>query len=184
MRSSPWLLTLFAAMPACHGGGSSSGDETSSSGAGETTALDTSTSDSGAVPLECDPNVEFAFPTDEVGLVAISIDAVRAIGLGDMPEYSLYVHGDDIDVTQVTVRFPGTPMADVPYQGTGSTQDTGLPVVTFFPNVAGNARFLNGTVTYSEVGSATGENLHVKLELESTEGRLDGCVATVLTAQD
>ncbi|MBC8068737.1 MAG: hypothetical protein IAG13_10420 [Deltaproteobacteria bacterium] len=177
-----WVLgvvPLLTAMLACGGGGGGGGgssSESSSSGAEESS----STAAVDAFPLVCDPATAIEFPDDEVGLGVISIDALRVVSVDGAVRYDLYIHGDDAELTQIIIRFTGTPQAGLTYSASSSSSAAG-PMIELFPG-NDSLSLSRGTIKYTTVGTADGELLDLELRLELNTGRLQGCISVPLVA--
>jgi hypothetical protein len=174
MRWTPGLVPVLTAMLACGGsGGGGGGSESSSSGADEPT-----TAPVDANPLVCDPATDIEFPDDEVGFGFVSIDAVRVATEDGAVFYDLYLHGDDAELTQIIIRFTGTPQVGLLYAASGSSA---AAMVELFP---GNGSFTltGGTIKYTAVGTGQGDLLDAEVRLQLNTGRLQGCISAPLIA--
>ncbi len=168
---------------ACKGGSSSDGGVDSSSSSTGEPPSETAVSNSGnQVPIECDPGQEFFFE-DGVGLGAVSVDAVRATDEDGVIQYDVYIHGDDTDVSQITIGFTGMPVQDIVYPAS-QLREPAKAFITLYPAVADAPTLQSGTVTFTQIGVSNGELLELELHLQLSTGTLDGCITVPLATTD
>lgn len=178
MRRQTLLIASLSLVVACKGDPPAS-DETTSTGAAEESSSDDGFT--GEIPYECMAVGEFFFE-DGVGLGAISVDAVRA-NTEDGIRYDVYVHGDDADVTQITIGFIGEPALELDYAASIAVAPN-KPIIGLYPNTQGAATLVGGIVTYKAVGMATGELIDLELQLQLSSGLIRGCVSAAIVAAD
>ena len=185
MGGIPRVLLVLASASfavACKGGSSSDGGVDSSSSTGEPPS-ETAASNSGNLPpVECDPGEEFFFE-DGVGLGAVSVDAIRATTEEGAIQYDVYIHGDDDDVSQITIGFSGMPVQDIAYPAS-QQREPAKAFITLYPAVADAPTLQNGSVTYTQIGTSNGELLELEVSLLLSTGTLVGCITVPLVTQD
>jgi hypothetical protein len=116
---------------------------------------------------------EFEFQ-DAIGLDTVSIQALRADDMMGTVAYEIYVHGEGEETTQLHISFRGMPVVGMEYQVTHELVND-QPVLTVFPEST-PITFVEGTLTFLEVGTASGDPLWMDLRLEFDDGSLHGCL--------
>jgi len=126
---------------------------------------------------DCETEGEAEF-VDEIGLDYVSVDAYRTVSMGTN-RYDVIVHGSDDDTTQFTIGFAGTPIEGMEYEVTEALVND-QPVLTLYP-MSTAPDLVAGTLTFTQLGTDTGDLLGIELRLELATGRLDGCIRAPLT---
>lgn len=116
---------------------------------------------------------------DEIGLGVVGIEAYRFAMDGDVT-YQMDVHGDDAETTQIRILFHGVPVVGMEYPVTEALTNDDVMIEVLPASVAPD--LVMGTMTFTEVGTVTGETLAIDLRLEFTSGKLEGCLRSVITA--
>jgi hypothetical protein len=177
MRCIFGFVPLLTAVLACGGGGGDGGGSESSSSGDDDASTTTPVEPN---PLVCDPATAIEFPDDEVGFGVVSIDALRISTEEGAVFYDLYLHGDDADLTQIIIRFTGTPQVGLLYAASSSGSAAG-PMVELFPG-NGSLTLTGGTIKYTAVGTEHGDPLDAELRLQLNTGLLQGCFSVPLSA--
>jgi hypothetical protein len=116
---------------------------------------------------------------DGIGLGVVGIDAYRNAFDGDV-SYQFDMHGDQEAVTQITLTYQGMPVVGMEYPATESPSNDEVGVLVLPVSQAPD--LVTGTVTFTEVGTADGENLALDMRLEFTSGTLEGCTRSTIVA--
>jgi hypothetical protein len=144
-------------------------------------ACSSSSGEEGDPPMcSADTDGEHAYNfVDGIGLGVVGIDAYRNAFDGDV-SYQFDMHGDQEAVTQITLTYQGMPVVGTEYPATESLSNDEVVVLVLPASEAPD--LVTGTVTFTEVGTANGENLALDLRLEFTSGTLEGCTRSTIIA--
>lgn len=156
------LLFVFA-LAACKDGGNGNGD-----------------GGTGFPQCEADTEAEEAINLiDEVGLGVVGINAHRG-ETDDAITYTVDVHGDQADVTQLRFSFAGMPVVGMQYEVTEAMANDKVMILVLPASTS--AEFATGTVTFTEVGTTTGETVAFDMDLQFSTGKLVGCIRSQILA--
>ncbi len=136
--------------------------------------------ETGFPQCEADTEAEEAINLiDEVGLGVVGINAHRGSTDGAI-QYTIDVHGDQADITQIRFSFAAMPVVGMPYEVTEALSNDKV-VILVLP-ASTSAEFATGTVTFTEVGVATGDTVAFDMDLQFSTGKLVGCIRSQILA--